>query len=145
MGVSAAAVRLLFPDWPFGGVDIPTVCSEKSMTRQSEAGSCDINAIMRGYEKTGVLPVEAREAVFADVSTLGSFREVLDVIQAATEGFMELPARVRARFDNDPVAFVDFCGRPENRAELVELGLVEAPAPAPVVAAAAGAAARGTT
>ena len=43
-------------DWPQGGVDRPTVCEEKSLTRQSEAESCDINQIMKRYEKTGVLP-----------------------------------------------------------------------------------------
>lgn len=117
--------RLMFPLDPDGPVDRPTICLEKSMTRQSEAESCDINVIMRRYEKTGLLPVSTREAVFTDVSEVGSFREALEVIQRATEGFLELPVAVRARFQNDPVAFVDFCGDPENRAELEELGLVE--------------------
>lgn len=126
--------RLLYPDWPYGGIDRPTVCQEKSMTRQSEAEACDINSIMKRYEKTGVLPVDTREAVFTDVSEVGSFREALDVVARATEGFMQLPAAVRARFGNDPVAFVDFCGDQANRGELEELGLVEKAEKAPEVA-----------
>lgn len=126
--------RLLFPEWPQGGVDRPTVCKEKSMTRQSEAESCDINQIMKRFEKTGVLPVDTREAVFTDVSEIGSFREALDVVARATEGFMALPAHVRAEFGNDPVAFVDYCSDPANRGHLEELGLVEKAEAAPEVA-----------
>lgn len=128
------AERLLYPDWPYGGVDRPTVCGEKSMTRQSEAESCDINQIMKRFEKTGVLPMDTREAVFTDVSEIGSFREALDVVARATAGFMELPAKVRERFGNDPVYFVDFCQDPANRGELEELGLVETAEAAPEVA-----------
>lgn len=133
--------RLLFPDWPFGGVDRPTVCKEKSLTRQAGAEEADINFIMKRYEKTGVLPLETQERVFADVSELGSFREAMDVVRAAEESFMSLPARVRARFENDPVAFVDFCSDPGNRDELVQLGLVEPAAEAAPVAPAEGEAA----
>lgn len=118
--------RLLFPEDPNGPVDIPTVCPEKSLTRQSEAESCDINVIMKRYEKTGVLPQDMREAVFADVSAFGSFREVMETVRQATDGFMALPADVRARFANDPVSFIDFCADPANLGELERLGLVEA-------------------
>lgn len=132
--------RLLFPDWPDGGIDRPTVCKEKTLTRQSEADACDINFIMKRYEKTGILPVSAKEAAFTDVSEVGSFREALDVIQRAEEGFMQLPAKVRERFGNDAVAFVDFCSDPANLAELQDLGVVEAPeVPAVLATAATGA------
>lgn len=123
--------RLLFPEDPEGPRDIPTVCKEPSMTRQSEAESCDINVLMKRYEKTGVLPMDMREAVFADVSSFGSFREVMETVRKATDAFMELPAATRAQFGNDPVTFIDFCGDPANLPELERLGLVET-AQAPV-------------
>lgn len=42
-----------------GTLRVQLLCEDKSLTRQSEAGACDINRIMATYEKTGVLP-EAR-------------------------------------------------------------------------------------
>lgn len=133
-----AKYRLLFPQWPQGGVDRPTVDFGKSLTRQSDAESADINVIMNRFEKTGVMPVNAREAVFADVSQIGSFRDAQDAIIRGQEAFMALPAAVRARFENDPVQLMDFASDPANLPELVKLGLVEAAAAAVEPPAAAG-------
>lgn len=116
--------RLMYPSDPDGPVDNPTICREKSMTRQSEAEECDINRIMARYEKTGVLPLETREAVFMDVSELGTYQDVLANIQKAEAGFLQLPPKVRERFGNDVASFLDFC-QVANPAELEELGLVE--------------------
>lgn len=96
-----------------------------SRTRQSEAEACDINAIMRRYEKTGVLPVEGREAFFADVSNMPDYRTALDHVHEARRYFMTLPADVREKFGNDPAGFLDFVADPDNRDEMVELGLLE--------------------
>lgn len=126
--------RFLFPDWKEGGIDRPTVCPEKSMTRQSDAEGADINQIMKRYEKTGVLPLDTREAVFTDVSAIGSYRDALEVMEKAQEGFLALAPAIREQFLNDPVAFLDFASRPENRAELEKLGVLAAPAAEPVVA-----------
>lgn len=118
-----------------GGVGGPTVCREPTLTKQSEAAATDINVIMKRYEQTGLLPQAVREAVFTDVSQVGDFRTALEVIRVAQEGFMQLPAQVRAEFRNDPAEFVDFCSDPGNRARMVELGLVEAETPKPGVEA----------
>lgn len=100
-------------------------------TRQADAEACDINVIMRRYEKTGMLPTMAQvEGYFADVSDMGDYRTALSVVREADGMFMALPAEVRRRFDNDPAAFVDFMADPANRDEAVKLGLVAA---APVV------------
>lgn len=125
--------RQVYPGCDTGGVDRPTVCEEKSLTRQSEMQSADINAIMERYEKTGVLPMDVREAVFTDVSEIGSFRDALEIMRAAERGFMELSPAMREKFGNDPVAFLDFASRPENRAELEKLGVLAAPEGAPIV------------
>lgn len=133
--------RYVLAGWSQGGVDSPTVCREKSMTRQSDAEGADINQIMRRYEKTGVLPLDTREAVFTDVSAIGSYRDALEVMQKAQEGFLALAPAIREQFFNDPVAFLDFASRPENRAELEKLGVLEAPQGEAVVAPAAAEAA----
>lgn len=133
--------RLLYPDWPQGGIDRPTVCKEKSLCRQSDFEGSDINAIMKRFEKTGVLPLDTREALFTDVSAIGSYRDALEVMQRAQEGFLALPPGIRERFGNDPVAFLDFTSDPRNMAELTAMGVLAAPEGAPVVAEGAAAAA----
>lgn len=133
--------RLLFPDWPFGGIDRPTVGFEKSLTRQSELESSDINAVMKRYEKTGVLPLDTREAIFTDVSAVGSYRDAVEVMVKAQEGFLALSPGIREKFGNDPVAFLDFASRPENAGELEKLGVLASPEGEKVVEAAAPAAA----
>lgn len=125
--------RRVYPGCEDGGIDRPTVCEEKSLTRQSEMQGADINAIMQRYEKTGVLPMDVREAVFTDVSEIGSFRDALEIMRAAERGFMELSPAMREKFGNDPVAFLDFASRPENRPELEKLGVLAAPEGAPIV------------
>lgn len=132
--------RALLPGWTVGGLDRPTECKEKSLTRQSDFEASDINFIMKRFEKTGVLPMDTREALFTDVTGIGSYRDALEVMQVAEQGFLALDPGVREKFGNDPVAFLDFCSRPENLAELEAMGILAAPEGAPVVAPAAAAA-----
>ena len=42
------------------------------------------------------------------------------------DDFMELPAQLRSRFNNDPAELIDFLGKEENREEATKLGLVAA-------------------
>lgn len=106
------------------------------VTRQSERDSCDINILMARYEKTGQLPLAFREAIYADVSQIGDLRESLEQVQLAEEAFAALPAALRGRFSNDPIAFVDFCADPKNEEEMISLGLLPAkPKAAPEVSA----------
>lgn len=94
-------------------------------TRQSEAKACDINNIISRYKKTGVLPPASRQGLFMDVSQVGDYREAVTRVNMAQTAFMQLPAKVRSKFDNDPALFLDFCSDPGNREEMVELGLIE--------------------
>lgn len=99
----------------------------KSRTRQSERDNANINTIMRKYEKTGVLPMATREGFFADVTEMGDYQTAMENVRAAQEQFMQMPAPLRTQFDNDPAKFLDFCCNPENRDEMVEMGLLEKP------------------
>ena len=53
-----------------------------------------------------------------------NFQEALNVINSARESFMELPAEVRAEFDNDPGRFMDFVSDDTNREKAKKLGIV---------------------
>lgn len=97
----------------------------KGRTRQSEADACDVNRIVDRYRRTGVIPSDARNALFLDVSSVVDYRDALDRVSRAQEAFMQLPAKVRARFANDPAEFLDFCSDPANREEMKALGLME--------------------
>lgn len=105
----------------------------KSKTRQSEKKYADINAIMRKYRTTGVLPPQTRQGFFADVSKVGDYREAIARVDQANEMFMNLDASIRTKFDNDPATFLDYVADPGNLDSLQELGLispdVEAPPP----------------
>jgi len=97
----------------------------KSLTHQSMAPECDINTIMKKYEKTGVLEHRNRfEGAYGDFTDVPSdYHESMNAVIAADEMFSTLPARVRRRFHNDPGAFIDFAANPDNASELVALGL----------------------
>lgn len=131
----------LFPD-RVGDLE----CKDKSMTQQSFAEEVDVNNIVARAVKTGMLgdplAIGRREAVFGDFSDVDSFHTSLNRVIAAQNAFMELPADVRARFNNDPGQLIAFLSDEANRDEAVKLGLVVkkevAADPAAKVAADAG-------
>lgn len=108
------------------GDDSPGVdCSKDALlTKQAHRDECDINFILKGYEKTGRLPdLIAREPRYGDFSSSGSFQEALNTVLEAEEQFANLNASVRKRFDNDPAKFLAFAENGSNAKEMIEMGL----------------------
>lgn len=107
----------------------------KSLTHQSMAPECDINTIMRKYEKTGVLEhrnnFHGQYGDFADVPA--DYQESMNHVLAADEMFQTLPARIRRRFHNDPGAFIAYATDPSNQDELIAMGLAKRRSEAEVV------------
>lgn len=101
-------------------------------TKQEFKEECDLNVLMRRYEKTGVLP-SARmvQPRYVDAFDLPSYQESMQIMADAERAFMALPARVRGEFDNDPEKFVAFAQDEKNVDKLREWGLAKAPEPAP--------------
>lgn len=104
---------------------------EESQVQQHLAEDTDINNIMAKYQKTGVFQhVSSVMGEYGDFSDAPDYQTALNRIMEAESTFMELPARVRDRFGNDPAKFVEFSTNPENIEELRKLGLApEAPKP----------------
>jgi len=103
-------------------------CKDGTRTKQSFREACDVNAIIRRYDKTGVLThINTVKAQFGDFSNLGDFRENLEKMQKAEESFMELPAKMRKKFRNDPLELIQFLSDKKNDAEAIEMGLIKAP------------------
>lgn len=99
---------------------------EASMTKQSFKEECDINTIVKRFEATGHIDhvnQAAARGLYEDLPTGLDLQLALDLIHQAEEGFMALPADIRAKFDNDPVKYVDYFGDPANQQEAINLGM----------------------
>lgn len=92
--------------------------------KQSFKEECDINNIVKSFSPlTGEFShMNLKAPIFGDATGMG-FREMMEAVAEAQSSFEQLPAELRARFDNDPREFVEFCSDPRNKGELVELGL----------------------
>lgn len=125
---------------------VPKQMPKSQGVKQNMADDTDINNIMKRYESTGALPQMIRaQPRYGDFSDPIDYQESLNIVRFAQEQFEALPARVRERFGNDPQKFLEFTGDPENREEMVKLGLAtkreEAPptgTPAKTASAASG-------
>ena len=104
-------------------------CGEPSRTQQNFKDECDINVIMERFGKTGQVSGNLRVPSYDDFTGVSDFQSAMNAVREASENFMELPAKVRARFDNDPQLFLEFVASEDNRQEAVDLGLIK-PAPA---------------
>jgi len=104
-----------------------------SKCKQEFREETDLNQIVARFLRTGKLPNvnEQARGVFADVTQIGDFGDVLRRSLAGKEAFASLPAKIRSRFENDPVQFVEFLQDPANRKEAEDLGLVKAAPPPP--------------
>lgn len=100
-------------------------CSKQpSLTRQSEKDNCDINLIVKRYAETGIMPSNLTPGMYADVSQIGDYRTALHTVMEADRMFQQLPAHIRAAFDNDAATFLDAFNDETNRPRLEELGLL---------------------
>lgn len=104
-----------------------------SLTHQSMAPECDINSIMRKYERTGVLEHRNTfEGQYGDFTNVTDYHESMNQVIAADEMFQTLPAKIRRRFHNDPGAFLEYASDPDNQDDLIKMGLATR-APDPVL------------
>lgn len=105
-------------------------CEDESLAVQSSKDECDINVIMKSYNKTGLIShfIE-KVGEFADVSNGMDFHDAMLTVQAARDAFAEVPAPIRKRFENDPGQLLAFVADKANSEEAISLGLAEPPPP----------------
>lgn len=111
------------------------ICPEKTRTDQSFAEEADINYIANKFGLTGQLPVYPDGFMWGDVNfeTTFDFQTAQNALVAGKAAFMELPAKVRARFNHDPQELMEFL-RSNDAKDVQEarlLGLVKEPEPEP--------------
>jgi phage internal scaffolding protein len=111
-------------------------CKDPSLAQQHMKDECDINILVERFGVTGSMPVAPIEPSYGDFSGVGDYHTALNKIKAADEAFMALPAKIRAKFDHDPNALLNYLQNEENRDEAIQIGLIDGkPVVAPVVSA----------
>jgi len=100
------------------------VFTRPSRTKQSFRDECDINTILKRFNVTGQLPVGSVQPQYGDFSGITDYQSALNAVMAAQDSFLQLPAKVRAKFGNDPAVFVEFASDEANKDEMKALGLL---------------------
>lgn len=104
----------------------PTKFPEETLTQQNFKDSCDINHMMKKYQKTGILGDPNRPMPrFGDFSGGSDFHEMNTKVVRAFQDFNDLPGKVKAYFRNDPGELIEFLADESNREEAIKLGLID--------------------
>lgn len=94
-----------------------------SKTKQAFAEELDVNNIIKKYNKTGVLQkMHDFEGIFGDFKSQ-DFQDAMNTVINAEQVFLEVPSKIRAQFNNDPGAFIDFATNKDNLKQMREWGL----------------------
>lgn len=99
------------------------VCDDPSLAVQSEREDADINTIVRRFGLTGTIPEGLTPPTFGDFTGIDDFQTALNAVNQARDLFMQVPADIRGRFENDPQKFVEFCSDEKNIPEMRKMGL----------------------
>jgi len=95
-------------------------------TEQDHKKECDVNEIIKKYDKRGVIThISKIEAKFGDM-TGADFQAMQNQVILAKNMFNALPAEIRKEFDNNPSSLLEFMEDPNNRDRAIELGLIDA-------------------
>ena len=100
-------------------------CEDPSLAQQHFKDECDINNILRQFNITGLLPENPLSPRYGDFSGIKDYQSALNAVIAAEDGFMTLPADLRASFQNDPENLINFLDNPDNKDKAIELGLID--------------------
>lgn len=111
-----------------GTIHVVTINEEPSMTDQAHKDSCDLNKIINKFLRTGLMTnVRQDQPTYGDFSDKTDYHDAIARVSKANDQFLELPASIRARFNNDPGELISFLNDEKNRSEAEELGLVVSP------------------
>lgn len=100
----------------------------RSRTAQEYRDESDPAKIVKRLIESGgaidELLLQKREAIYADVTGIGSYFEAKCKTARIENAFMTLDADVRAKFENDPQKMMEFLADPANKNEAIDLGLL---------------------
>lgn len=99
-------------------------CKDQSLTQQQFLEESDINFIANRYGLTGEMPTVKEPPAYGDFTGVFDYQTAQNALRSAQEAFMELPAKIRSRFQNEPQNLLEFLHDEENRDEAVKLGIL---------------------
>lgn len=115
------------------------ICKDPTLCQQHEAEQADINTIAKNFGLTGKLPIIDLPPSLDRFGEIFDFQDAMNVMTAAKNSFMQMPAEIRAAFQNDPNNFVatvdamtaeqDPARLENNLAALRAMGLAVQPGP----------------
>lgn len=102
-----------------------------SLTVQDEKDETDINYIVNKYAdgQKGIMTLDLGDSSqyaylqFGDATLPGDYSTALELVSGVREEFYTLPAYVRAKFDHDPMNFIDHLNDPATLEYLQQQGL----------------------
>lgn len=100
-------------------------CDDISLALQSAEEESNINTIVRRFGLTGELPTDVKLPQTGDFTNIPDFHTAMNIVRKTQEEFLRVPAEVRARFGNDPQAFMNFIEDDRNRDEARRMGLLK--------------------
>lgn len=99
-------------------------------TKQSHKDECDINKIVKSYERAGMSPFKIptidMEGTPVEIGPL-DYHQAMQIMVESQERFNELASPIRKRFQHDPSQLLAFLQEPANREEAVKLGIINKP------------------
>lgn len=110
-------------------------CLDESRAVQSQKDEADINTIVRNFGVTGKLPAAIRVPTYGDFDGVSDYREAIEAVRAAEDSFAQLPSELRAKLENDPQKFLEYCADAGNLEEMRKLGMAPIVEAAPVAKA----------
>jgi len=99
---------------------------EPTSTKQEFKNDCDINQILKKYQRTGAISHFAKYAPQYGEFNPCDLQEAHDLIKRARKMFDDLPSSIRKEVQT-PEGFLTFVQDPSNKARMAELGLTKAP------------------
>lgn len=97
--------------------------ADEGCAKQSFKDECDINLILKKFQKSGAISHYASNSMSYGDATQIQLQDALNVVANAETMFEELPSSIRKKFNNDPGQFLAFVQDEKNLEEMRELGL----------------------
>lgn len=106
-------------------------CKDKSLAQQQFVEESDINYIAERFKLNGTIPLMPDGFVWgAAMENVFDYQTAMNAVVAGDRAFMQLPAKIRARFQNNPQQLMEFLADKDNELEARKLGLLKPLEPA---------------
>lgn len=104
---------------------VQLICEDPSLTKQAFTKYQDIRYIIDQYTKTGIGLNHNPKPMYGDFTKANSegYLESLNVVANVNSQFEQLTPKIRERFNNKAINFLDFMADPANNEESIKLGL----------------------